>query len=172
MRKNFCVLWVVLVAISCVFILTGCADFQKKFIRKKKEYDGPPKYYAVRKYEVHPSLELYEKRYIFWKNWHRELLVDINDENRKKAKVDIDQAISNLWDMKYMLVDEKGDELQKCIDQMQELQLQITKQSVNSVNRVKFRRKLDLLMREIKRKFSYRKMGGYIRSDFKVEKQY
>jgi hypothetical protein len=152
-------------------IVSGCADFQKKFIRKKKEYDGPPRYYAVREYDIRPSIELYEKRYIYWKNWHRELLSDINDANRKKVGTDIEQVISNLWDMKKMLVDEKGDKLQEDIDQMVELEEVIKKQSITMANRVKLRRKLELLMREIKRDFSYRKMGGYIRNEFRREQQ-
>ena len=169
MKCKICNFLIFMIAAS--FVLSGCADFQKKFIRKKKEYDGPPKYYAVKEYDIRPSLELYEKRYIFWKNWHRELLADINDTNKKKAKVDIEQAISNLWDLKRMLVDEKGDELQKSIDEMQELQVTINTQSITGANQVKFRRKLEQLMSEIKRKFSYRKMGGYIRGVFKREEQ-
>ena len=169
MNKKLCAL--VVFIISASFFLSGCADFQKKFIRKKKEYDGPPKYYAVREYDVHPSLELYQKRYVYWKNWHRELLVDINDANKKKAKVDIEQAISNLWDMKHMLVDEKGDELQGYIDQMQSLQVMMNEQSITGANQVKFRRKLEMLLNEIKRNFSYRKVEGYISSDFRREEQ-
>lgn len=167
MKKKISVLLVFLMSVS--LFLSGCADFQKKFIRKKKEYDGPPKYYAVREYDVHPSLELYQKRYIYWKNWHRELLVDINKANKKKAKVDFEQAISNLWDMKHMLVEEKGDALQSYIDQMQILQVMLKDQSITGGNQVKFRRKLENLMSEIKQNFSYRKVGGYISSDFRRE---
>ncbi len=167
MNKKLCVSLICLMVMP--YMLSGCADFQKKFIRKKKEYNGPPRYYAVKEYDIHPSIELYQKRYIYWKNWHRELLTDIRDANKKKSRTDIEQAISNLWDMKRMLTDEKGDELQKDIDQMEELKEVITKQSITMANQVKLRRKLELLMSEIKKNFSYRKVGGYIRKDFRQE---
>jgi hypothetical protein len=157
---------VVLLSFLCILFLSGCADFKSKFIRKKEEDTGPRSYYAVRDYDIKPSIELYQKRYIYWKNWHRELMDDLDDSNSKKAEVDIEQAISNLTDMKAMLVDEKAQELQKLIDEMQQQEKILKDQSITGANRVKLRRRLEMLLREIKREFSYRKMEDFIRSEF------
>jgi hypothetical protein len=91
---------------------------------------------------------------------------DLDDSNSKKAEVDIEQAISNLTDMKAMLVDEKAQELQKLIDEMQQQEKILKDQSITGANRVKLRRRLEMLLREIKREFSYRKMEDFIRSEF------
>ena len=157
---------IILLSLLCIILLSGCADFKSKFIRKKEEDTGPKGYYAVRDYDIQPSIELYQKRYIYWKNWHRELMEDLDDSNSKKAEVDIEQAISNLIDMKGMLVDIKAAELQKLIDEMRQQERIIKDQSITGANRVKLRRRLEMLLREIKREFSYRKMEDFIRSEF------
>lgn len=151
-----------------VFILSGCTQLRDvQLVRKKEVKKGPPRYYAVHEYDVHPNLELYTKRYIFWKNWHRELLDVLGDENRKKAIVAIEQEVSNLMDMRDMLVDEKADELQKLIDKASKVEAVIKKQKVTVANEVRIRKQMELVGKKVKKGFSYRKIQGYIRSDFK-----
>ena len=58
--------------------ITGCAALKKKFTRKKKERKTPV-YYQVRKYDIKPSMELYEKHYIFWVNWHKNLVAELGN---------------------------------------------------------------------------------------------
>lgn len=147
--------------------LSGCAELKDKFVRKKKEDPHAKSYYAVRKYDVHPTLELYTKRYVFWKNWHREVLDVIDHDNQKKVKVAIEQEISNLMDMQNMLVDEKADAMQKPIDEMIEVERTIKTNGVTSGNKVRIRRSLENLGKEIKRDFTYTKMRGFIADDFR-----
>ena len=148
--------------------LSGCAQIKAKFVRKPKDKKVKAKrYYAVKPYDVHPSLDLYTKRYIYWKNWHKELLSVLGGDNHKKITVAVEQDISNLMDMRNMLVDEKADELQKSIDEMTEIELTLKKERVTPGNEVRIRRNLELIGKNIKRNFSYQKMGDYIRSDFK-----
>ena len=152
-----------------VFLISGCASLKDKFIRKPKEKDKDRKYYVVKEYDVHPSLELYTKRYIFWKNWQRELLGVLRSDNHKKIVVSAEQATSNLYDMKRMLVDEKGDQLQEIISQMSDVEQTIKKQRITQGNIVRIRRKIESLGRKVKKDFSYTKVRGYIRDDFRKE---
>lgn len=151
----------------CVFLLTGCAQLKDKFVRKGKEEKPEPRFYAVKKYDVRPSLELYTKRYLFWKSWHRELLADLTDDNQKKPVVAIEQATSNLMDMHGMLVDEKAEKLEALIGEMTKIERQIKKQRVTGANEVRIRKKLESLGREIGRYFSYNKVRGFIRDEFR-----
>ncbi len=61
--------FVVVVLISSLF--SGCAQLKEKFIPKKEEAKETKRYKSVSTYDVKPSLELYTKRYVFWKNWQK-----------------------------------------------------------------------------------------------------
>ncbi|MGD2279570.1 MAG: hypothetical protein PVH45_05710 [Candidatus Omnitrophota bacterium] len=150
-------------------LISGCADLRDKFIRKPKKEETAMKYQMVREYDVHPNLELYTKRYIFWKTWHKELLTRIMEDNRKKMTVAAEQEVSNLNDMRRMLVDEKGDELQKIIDQMAEIENTLKTTRITRGNRVKIRRKLESLGREVRRNYSYTKIKGSLRDEFRTD---
>lgn len=158
---------VILVAVTLA--LSGCAQMKDKFIRKPKEKKRIQRYRAVKTYDIHPSLELYTKRYVFWKNWHREILAVLRDANHKKKVVAIEQEVSNLMDMRNMLTDEKSDQLQELIDKMSEVETVIKKERITQGNETRVRKKLESLGRKIKADFSYRKMKGFIRSDFRKE---
>ena len=164
MRVKYIYLLVVIV------MLSGCADFRDKFIRKPKEDSIPTtSYQAVRIYDVQPSLDLYTKRYIFWKNWHRELLGVLSNDNQKKRIVAVEQEVSNLLDMQNMLVDEKADELQVYIDELSGIERTLKEERVTPGNEVRIRRELEAIGKQVKRNFSYTKMRGYIRSDFRTQ---
>ncbi|HPN72794.1 MAG TPA: hypothetical protein PKZ41_02235 [Candidatus Omnitrophota bacterium] len=169
MRKTFYIFFTVL---FCALTLSGCADLKSKFIRKSKQQTAPKRYIPVREYDVKPSMELYTKRYIFWKNWHKEFMDLVSDQrmtNEKKLLVSIEQEISNLYDMRGMLVDERGDELQLLIDKMAEVEQDMRKQNLTQGNRVRITRTMELLGKEIKDKFSYREVTGEIRDEFRKE---
>jgi hypothetical protein len=163
-RKHF---YVVVFVVTMALTVSGCAQLKDKFVPKKKTKGEPVmRYKAVRAYDVKPNMDLYTKRYIFWKSWHRETLEVLRDENQKKVVVSVEQEISNLMDMKRMLVDEKAQELQKYIDQMIEVEERIKKQKITQGNRVRIEKQLENAGRGIKRNFSYNKMRGYIRDDW------
>jgi hypothetical protein len=157
------------VILSLAFLVSGCASLKDKFVRKPKEEKEARRYQVVRQYDVHPSIDLYTKRYIFWKNWQRELLEALPEDSHKKKVVAVEQLVSNLYDMKGMLEDKQGDELQKLIDQMMSVEDTIKTQRVTGANKVRLRRKIESVGREIKREFSYTKVQGYIRDDFRRE---
>ncbi|MFH1798766.1 MAG: hypothetical protein ABH844_05485 [Candidatus Omnitrophota bacterium] len=163
--KKFCNLSLMIVV--SLFLTSGCAGMRDKFVRKPKEKDETAKtYQSIRKYDVRPSLELYTKRYIFWKSWHRELLGVLDAENHKKTVTAIEQEISNLMDMRSMLVDEKANELKLIIDEMDDIEMTIKKQRVTGGNGVNLRRRLEAIGRDIQRDFTYNKIPEFIRSEF------
>lgn len=156
---------VVIFLVALSLGLTGCTQLRDKFVRKKKE--APVKrYYAVKQYDIHPSIELYTKRYVYWKNWHRELLNVLKDPNMKKVTTAIEQDISNLADMRAMLVDAKAEELQKSIDDMVVLAEMVRKEKITMGNETRIRRRIELVGSTVKSKFSYNKMRSFIRPDF------
>ena len=161
-RVNMIVIFFVALA-----FLSGCAQLKDKFVRKPKEDTTPRKYIPVREYDVHPNMELYTKRYVFWKNWQTELLDVLGDSNQKKKTVAIEENISNLVAMKNMLVDEKGDQLQVLIDEMVALEHDIKTQRVTKSTDVQIRRRLETIGRQIKAGYSYTKVRGLIRDDFR-----
>jgi len=166
-RKNIHILIAILIAVIAV---SGCAQLRDKFIRKPREKKDVGKMHHVgTEYNVRPNLDLYIKRYIFWKNWHRELLAVLSDKNRKKAIVAVEQDISNLMDMRNMLVDEEAAKLQVVIDEMSGIETDIKKRRTTSGQEVRIRKRLETLGRKIRRNFSYNKMKGCIRSDWKEQ---
>lgn len=145
---------------------TGCAGLRKKFVRKKKVEEKKPHYYRIEKYDTHPTLELYTKHYVYWRSWHREI-IELLGENIKKDKRCIDEMIGNLQDMMIMLVDEKGDELEKHIEALRGIKKEIDRRDLTLATKTRVRRVLEKEFMLIKIDFSYRKMAPYIRSEFR-----
>lgn len=157
-------IFTILIAVS---FLSGCAQLKDKFVRKKKEDTSLKKYIPVREYDVHPNMELYTKRYVFWKNWQTDLLEVLGDPNHKKKMVAIEENISNLKSMKSMLVDEKGDQLQVLIGEMEQVESTLKKAKVGKANDVQIRRRIETIGRQVKAGYSYTKVRGLIRDDFR-----
>jgi len=168
MKKGFYLIVSIIVTAS---FLSGCAQMRDKFIRKPKEEDTARRFYAVREYDVKPSMELYTKRYIFWKTWHRELLDVLDSDNKKKYRVAAEQELSNMFDMYGMLTDEKGDELMQYINEMADIEKTLRTEGVTRGNEVQIRRRLENMGKQVKADFSYRVVQGMIRDDFRPESQ-
>ena len=153
-------------ALALLIDLSGCAALKKKFTRKRKKDVKMPVYYQVRKYDITPSLELYEKHYIFWVNWHKELVQELGD-NFKSDKKSAQEMIANLEDMGTLLVDEKRDELTPHIVELQKVKAIIDKRNMTKANETRIRHILDREYRAIKREFSTSKMKNYIRKEWR-----
>lgn len=170
MKRNNC--YVLIAVLMMIFMISGCAEFSEKFIpKKKKKAVLTRKYFVVKQYNVHPNLELYTKRYVFWKNWHKELLSVLTADNHKKTKMAVEQEMSNLYDMWSMLDDEKGNELMVYIDKLAKIETAIKKEKITKGNDVRIRRTLETLGRQIKKHFSYTKMRGFFRDDFRSQEE-
>lgn len=154
--------------VVCVLVLTlsGCAGLRKKFVRKRTSEKTSPHYYRIEKYTVAPSIELYTTHYTYWRSWHREI-IELLGENIKKDKRCIREMIGNLEDMKSMLVDKKGDMLDRHILRLKNIENDINKGTLTLATRTRIRRTLEKEFKLIKINFSYRKMGPFIRSEFR-----
>jgi len=157
---------VFLVFIMVISGLAGCADFRKKFVRKKKAEVKVPRYYRMEDYNIVPSVELYTKHYVYWRSWHRELM-EILGQNSKKEKRCISEMIGNLNDMKTMLIDEKGDKLEEHIKELRNIENEMKKGTLSLAVITRIRRVLEKELMLIKIEFSYKKIESFIRSEFR-----
>jgi hypothetical protein len=106
--------------------LAGCDSLQRKFTRKKKYVKPIPRLYQLKKYDVKPSAALYSKHYAYWQSWMSELIQELGDNHKKDIRC-IDEALSQLSDMRNILVQEKAEELYKHIRRIEEARDTIVK---------------------------------------------
>ena len=146
--------------------LCGCAALKKKLTRKRKPKPKEPVFTQVRKYNVKPSLELYEKHYIFWINWHKELVEELG-KNFKSDIRSTEEMVGNLGSMATLLVDEKANLLKPHIEELKKAKAIIDARTMTKVNETRIRRIVEREYREIKREFSPKKMRTFIRAEWK-----
>ena len=158
----------VLVALVLILSLSGCDALQKKFTRKKKAAIKMPRFYQLRKYEKKPSPELYKKHFGYWESWQGTLIVVLS-QNNKKDKRCIEEAIGQLKDMQYILVSEKGEEMQPHIETMERARNIIFKGDLSFANKDTVRMTLEKEDRVIKRDFSYSKVRNFLKKGFEEE---
>ena len=154
-------------ACSLLISLAGCApEWQKKFIRKKKDVKKMPRIYQLKRYEKKPSLELYRKHYVYWETWQSEL-IEVLGNNSKKDTRCVEEAVGQLKDMQYILVPEKGDKLNPHIKNMEQIRDMIVRGDMTQpTNRDYVKRRLERTDRVVKREFSPNKVKNYIKKDF------
>lgn len=157
---------IILIALIAIMGFTGCASLQQKFKRKKQPIKGAPKFYNEQEYRVTPNMELYQKHYIFWKSWHNEIMRELGDNSKKDMRC-VEEIIGNLEDMWTMLDDAKGDQLDKCINQMKKIQNELAKKNLTQATKTRTARILQKEFNIIKVNFSYRKIGPYLRPEFR-----
>lgn len=165
MKKTVFKLLVAVLIIGMLSGLAGCASLKKKFTRKKGS-KKPKVYFQVKKYDIKPSPELYEKHYIFWINWHKELVEELG-RNFKSDIRSSQEAIGNLEDMQALLVDEKAEALEPHIEDIRQAKLIIDRHNMTKQNETRIRNILNREYRSIKREFSPKKISKYIRSEWR-----
>jgi len=158
-------------AILVVFLslnLAGCETVRKKFTRKKKPTVKMPRIYQVRKYNIKPTSELYQKHYAYWESWQSEL-IKVLGESHKKDVLCIEQIISNLNDMRNILVQEKADRLKPHIEKLARVKDVIVKEELTQFNRTYVMTTLEREERAIRREFILSKVKDNIRTEFENE---
>lgn len=158
----------VLIALALVLSLSGCDAVQRKFTRKKKAAVKMPRFYQLKKYEKKPSPELYKKHFGYWVSWQG-TLVAVLGQNNKKDKRCIEEAIGQLKDMQYILVPEKGEEMEPHIERMERARVVIFKGDLSFANKDNILRILEKEDRVIKRDFSYSKVRNFLKRSFEEE---
>ena len=146
--------------------LFGCAMLKRKFTPKKKPKPKKQIYHKVHKYEVKPSLELYEKHYVFWINWHRKLVSELGKNAKNDSKC-AQQIRGNVEDMAALLTDEKAAALAPHIDKLKGVEAIIAERNMTKTNETRVKHRLEREYRTIRREFSPRKMKDCIRSEWK-----
>ena len=167
MRKNLLRFLSLLIVVIFALNMSGCASLRKKFTRKRVTKQTKPVFYSVHKYDVKPSMELYEKHYIFWANWHSKITAELGN-NFKNDNRCMQEIVGNLDDMYALLSDEEGDKLKPHIDYIKEAKVIIDKRNMTEFNETRIRRILERESRTIEREFTPRKMQGSIRKDWRV----
>jgi hypothetical protein len=157
------------VILAMVLSLSGCAALKKKFTPKKKPKKAPV-IYSVRKYDVKPSMDLYEKHYVFWINWHRELISELG-ENFKSDIRSAQEMRGNLESMKSLLVDEKAAKLAPHVSELKKVEAILKKRNMTKVNETRIRQILGREYRTLRSGFSPTKMTGSIRADWKSSEE-
>ncbi|PIU42166.1 MAG: hypothetical protein COS99_01755 [Candidatus Omnitrophica bacterium CG07_land_8_20_14_0_80_42_15] len=158
-------LFIILIAIFFIFESTGCETIQKKFVRKNKETKPIEKYYELEKYSREPSDVVYKRHYIYWKTWQEELINRISEDNYKKNMRCSSEIVSNLEDMQRYLVKEKAKELEPYINKMRDIAKELDNRLLGFAKKNQIKSMLEKTYREIKREFSYAKVGNYIVAD-------
>ncbi len=147
---------VLVVAGALLVGLAGCAQLQKKFTRKKKEPATKiPHYRSVKEYVRAPAPQLYQKHYVYWRSWNTELL-SVMGKNTKKDMRCINEIISNLQDMKNLLVPEKAAELEPHIARMEGVRKEIAGGDAKVYTNPHVRGTLESEDRAISRDFKYK----------------
>ncbi|MFC1576441.1 hypothetical protein ACFL3J_02085 [Candidatus Omnitrophota bacterium] len=168
MRKIALRLTFVIILCALLVNLAGCAALQKKFTPKRKKTRKIPVFYRGKKYDIKPSMELYEKHYVFWINWQRKIIAELGNNFKNDIRC-MQEIVGNLRDMEALLVDEKVALLLPHIDDLKAARTIIEKRNLTKVNETRIRRVLEREYRVVKREFSPAKMQGFIRKDWRPQ---
>ena len=160
MKRLLTLVLVITVAIS----LAGCDALQRKFTRKSKVVKKP-RIYQLKKYDVKPSPELYEKHFVYWETWSSEILQRLGDNHKKDVSC-IEQLLGQLNDMQNILVSEKAGELEKHIRSYEQVRDTIVTEELSQYNKSWVRTTLDREDRYIKRDFAIDRIKNYIKKDW------
>lgn len=161
MRKMPALAMIIVIALA----LAGCDSLQRKFTRKQKYVKPVPRLYQLKKYDIKPSAALYSKHYAYWQSWMSELLQDLGG-NRKKDIRCVEEAISQLNDMRNILVQEKADALAKHIHRIEGVRDIIVKEELSQFNRSQILMTLEREDRTIRREFDVAGIKGYVKESF------
>jgi len=151
-----------------VFNIAGCAGLQKKFTRKKKDTVKMPHFYKYKEYESKPTPELYKKHYVYWESFQSEMIATLGS-NSKKNSVCIEHILSNLSDMRNMLLPEKAAEMNVHIERLIKVKDILKKEDLTQFNRNYIMMTLERESRYIKRNFVYGKVKNSLRASYEGE---
>lgn len=148
-----------------IYVLTtaGCGYeiFNRKFVRKKKKETGPPPIYHIEPFVKPPNADIYSHAFLFWKTWENELLNALTPAgyprtvNELRIKECLEQGIANLNQMKGCLNENKAQELNGYIKELEQFNALLEKESMSDTNLARMRRDIESHKRNVDIRFCF-----------------
>ena len=140
--------------------LSGCnSDWEKVLIRKRVK---PP---ALARFDVgqdaRPYPELYKEHFVFWRNWHREILQDLGD-NRKQDLNNIREARRHLIYLEKYLAEDQARKVRPMVEQFDQLTEPIRNSGIMKTDYGILLRRLESFGLNVERSLHYKKMKDMI----------
>lgn len=165
MKKIFSSLLILAILINTA----GCSqEWQRKFIRKKKNVAKKPRIWQDKKYSREPTEALYTKHYNYTITWLSELSDDLGQNNKKDMRC-IDEALGQIGDMRYCLVENKAKELDKHITRLEEVRDILKRNDLDHTNKDYVRSSVEREERFLRSQFYYNKIKDYMKKNFEEE---
>lgn len=154
-----------LVLILCVCV-SGCAQWRKKFIRKRaKKKPAQIVSYEPKEYQPDPSDVLYRRYFVFWKAWQQELIGKLGDSRKSDLRF-FTEALKNLHAMRNHLADSKAVELDVHIKRLDGYYRKYQARSMSTVQSKRMSSELNRLMLRIDKEFRYSRVKEFVQ-DYK-----
>lgn len=152
------------IAILLVYTLTvsGCGYevFSRKFVRKKKKPTGPPAVYHIEPFVRPSNATIYSRAFLYWKTWEGELLTALSPVgypravNNLRVKECLQQAISNMDEMRGCLNENKAQALAAYIKELQQFDIFLEKQDLSDMTLARMRHDIESHKRNVDIRFS------------------
>ena len=155
--------------LAVIVSTAGCSpEWQKKFIRKKKDVAKKPRIWQDKKYSKEPTETLYTKHYNYTIAWLSELTDNLGDNNKKDLRC-IEEALGQVEDMQYCLIRDKAKELDKHISRLKEVRDIIKREDLGQANKDYVRSSVEREERFLRSEFYYHKIKNYMKKSFEEE---
>jgi len=162
--------------VLAVFVLTlsGCGNngvFNRKFVRKNAKPEGPPKIFNIEPFVKPPNTEIYKHAFLFWDAWIDELTIALSHSgpqrtvNVLKLKECLNNAVSNLKDMKNCLNDKKAQELDIYIKQLEDYSKAVDAGYISDGSLSRLRDDVETNKRNVSIRFSFSEIKNDIKED-------
>ena len=148
--------------IFLILNLGGCAQLRRKFVRKKEPKREQVSFYRVEEYQPKPPQERYREHYMLWRNWHLDLLRREDTSHLKDLRA-MNESLRHLTAMKDLLAEEKAEELNAQIEDMQSVLERLKERKRDIMDDVHSRRIAERVERIIINQFSYNRVEEYIK---------
>ncbi|MDD5084590.1 MAG: hypothetical protein PHE61_00930 [Candidatus Omnitrophica bacterium] len=142
--------------------LAGCADLQKKFIRKKKKEQVKPIFYQepLRK----SNMELYRDHFLYWQGWQKEFVFDLGD-NHKKEMQDLYETRRHLAVLPGYLEPEFAKKLEEEVKNFDRITSSLKQGRPSDTDAAYMRKRLDALRLRVEKHFSIKDVKAHLLPD-------
>jgi len=153
------------------FSASGCESFNRKFVRKNAEPTGPPQIFHVEPFVPPPNADVYKHAFLFWETWEEQLIIALSPGgypkavNYMKIRECLENAVSNLNDMKQCLNDKKAQELDVYLKQLQKFSSSVDADYISDNVLSRMKDDIETNKRNIDIRFSFKAIKNDIKND-------